>query len=101
MLLAEAVSISGEVVLLVLLVLLIVLLAGVSVVVGTAIAARRHARTGSTASAVVAAVGTSLELLVFVGAAVQLEPIAMAISGGALLLTGLAHSSGKRTRPTP
>ncbi|MCO8128758.1 hypothetical protein NHL50_16220 [Acidimicrobiia bacterium EGI L10123] len=101
MLLAEAVSISGDVVLLVLLVLLIVLLTGVSVVVGTAIAARRHARTGSTASAVVAAVGASLELLVFVAAAVQAEPITMAISGGALLVAGVAYATANRAHPTP
>lgn len=101
MLLAEAVSLSGEVILLALLVLLIVLLTGVSVVVGTAVAARRHARTGSTASAVVAVGGATLELLVFAAAAVQVEPVTMAISGGALLAAGIAYGTAKRTRPTP
>lgn len=101
MLLAEAVSISGEVILLVLLVLLIALLACVSVVVGTVVAARRHARTGSTASAVVVGIGASLEMLVFVGAAVQFELATMAIAGGALLAAGVAHVTAKRTHPTP
>lgn len=100
MLLAEAVSISGEVILLVLLVLLVALLACVSVVVGTVVAARRHARTGSTASAVVAGIGASLELLVFVGSTVQVAPAPMAISGSALLAAGVAHVTAKRTPPT-
>lgn len=101
MLLAEAVSISGEVILLALLVLLIVLLACVSVVVGTVVAARRHARTGSTASAVVAVAGATLELLVFAVAAVQVEPVTMAISGGALLMAAVAYAAAKHPRPTP
>lgn len=100
MLFAEAVSLSGDVILLALLVLLLALLTCVSVIVGTVAAARRHARTGSTTSAVVAVVGATLELLVFVAAAVQVEPVTMAISGGAFLMAGVAYATAKRARPT-
>ena len=97
MVLAEAVSLSGEVMLLVLLVVLIAFLASVSVVVGTVVAARRHARTGSAASAVVAAIGVTAELYVFAIGAVQSAPLTMALAGGAVSMAVVAYAMAKRT----